>query len=200
MMRRTILAIVEGHGEVTALPELLRRIAGEISPDIVVETPRPIPVPRNKLMKQGELERAAALASHLAGTSGSVLVLLDADRDCPAELAPQLLARAVETSPGREIRVVLAKAEYEAWFLAAASSIAGRRGLDKALASPDHPETIQDAKGWLSARMPRGRRYRETLDQAALTATFDMAEARRNSPSFAKLWRDVAHLLRSPKS
>ena len=200
MMRRTILAIVEGHGEVTALPELLRRIAGEISPDIIVETPRPIRVPRNKLVKQGELERAVAFASHLAGTDGCVLVLLDADRDCPAELAPQLLARAVAASPGRDIRAVLAKAEYEAWFLAAAGSLAGRRGLDQALASPDDPEAIQDAKGWLSARMPLGRRYRETLDQAAFTATFDMAEARRRSPSFDKLWRDVGSLLQPPKT
>ena len=137
MRRRTILAIVEGHGEVTALPELLHRIAGEISPDIIVETPRPIRVPRNKLVKQGELERAVAFASHKAGTDGCIIVLLDADRDCPAELAPQLLARAVAASPGRDIRAVLAKAEYEAWFLAAAGSLAGRRGLDQALASPD---------------------------------------------------------------
>ncbi len=195
MMRRTILAIVEGHGEVTALPQLLRRIAGEVSPDLVVETPRPIRVPRNRIVKEGELERAVTLASHKAGIDGCIIVLLDADRDCPAELAPQLVARAAAACPGRDVRAVLAKTEYEAWFLAAAGSLAGRRGLDEALAPPDDPEAIQDAKGWLSARMPLGRRYRETLDQAALTATFDMAEARRRSPSFDKLWRDVRSLL-----
>ena len=200
MMRRTVLAIVEGHGEVSAVPELLRRIAGEVSPDLVVETPRPIRVPRNKIVKEGELERAVALASYKAGSDGCVLVLLDADRDCPAELAPQLLARAVAASPGRDIRAVLAKTEYEAWFLAAAGSLAGRRGLDETLASPDNPEAIRDAKGWLSARMPLGRRYRETLDQTPLTATFDMAEARRLSPSFDKLWRDVRSLLLPPQA
>ena len=200
MMPRTVLAIVEGHGEVSAVPELLRRIAGEVSPDLVVETPRPIRVPRNRIVKEGELERAVTLASHKAGIDGCVLVLLDADHDCPAELAPQLQARAVAACPGRHIRTVLAKTEYEAWFLAAAGSLAGRRGLDESLASPDSPEAIQDAKGWLSTRMPPGRRYRETLDQAALTATFDMAEARRLSPSFDKLWRDVGNLLQPSKA
>ncbi len=199
MMRRTIVAIVEGHGEATALPKLLRRIAGETSSDMVVEIPRPIRVPRNKLLQPGELERAVEFASHRAGTDGCVLVLLDADRDCPAKLAPQLLARVAAAGPGRDLRAVLAKAEYETWFLAAAGSLAGQRGLDKALASLNDPEAIRDAKGWLGARMPRGRRYRETLDQTALTAVFDMAEARRNSPSFAKLWRDVGRLLRPSK-
>lgn len=199
MMRRTVLAIVEGRGEVSAVPELVRRIAGEVSPELVVEVPRPIRVPRNKIVKEGELERAVMLASYKAGIDGCVLVLLDADRDCPAELAPQLLARAAAASPGRDIRAVLAKTEYEAWFLAAAGSLAGRRGLDETLAPPDNPEAIQDAKGWLSARMPLGRRYRETLDQVALTATFDMAVARRLSPSFDKLWRDVSGLLQPPQ-
>ena len=198
MMRRAVLAIVEGHGEVAAVPELVRRIASEVSPDIVVETPRPIRVPRNRIVKQGELERAVAFAAHKAGVDGCVLVLLDADQDCPAELAPQLLARAAAACPGGDIRAVLAKTEYEGWFLAAAGSLAGRRGLDDSLAPPDDPETVRDAKGWLSARMPRGRRYSERLDQAAFTATFDMAAARRNSPSFDKLWRDIGSLLQPP--
>ena len=200
MMRRTVLAIVEGHGEVSALPVLIRRIAGEVSPDLVVETPRPIRLPRNRIVKEGELERAVALASRKAGSDGCILVLLDADRDCPAELALQLLARAVAVCPDRDIRAVLANTEYEAWFLAAAHSLAGQRGLDETLAPPDNPEAVQDAKGWLSARMPLGRGYRARLDQAALTATFDMATARLLSPSFDKLWRDVGSFLRPPQA
>ncbi len=198
MMRRTVLAIVEGHGEVFALPELIRRIAREVSPDVVVETPRPFRLPRNRMVKDGELERAVTLASRKAGTGGCILILLDADRDCPAELAPRLLARAVAACPGRDIRAVVATTEYEAWFLAAARSLAGKNDLDETLEPPDSPEAIRDAKGWLSARMPRGRSYRATLHQAALTKTFDMTAARRLSPSFDKLWRDIGSLLRPP--
>ena len=42
--------------------------------------------------------------------------------------------------------------------------------------------------------MPRDQPYRETLDQAALSAVFDL-DAARSAPSFDKLWRDVASLL-----
>jgi hypothetical protein len=38
-------------------------------------------------------------------------------------------------------------------------------------------------------------RYRETLDQTAMTADLDLEEARR-APSFEKLWRDLADALR----
>lgn len=42
--------------------------------------------------------------------------------------------------------------------------------------------------------MPSDQPYRETVDQAALTAVFDF-EAARSAPSFDKLWRDVKALL-----
>lgn len=89
--------------------------------------------------------------------------------------------------------MVIAKAEYEAWFVAAAASLAGRRGLVETLTPPQSPEHIRDAKGWLSAHMPR-KSYREVLDQPALSAVFDM-KAALVAPSFGKLWRDVSSLL-----
>ena len=89
---------------------------------------------------------------------------------------------------------MLAKTEYEAWFLAAADSISGARGIAPSITPPDDPETIRDAKGWISRHMPPGQSYRPTLDQAALSAVFDLDSA-RNAPSFDKLWRDVASLL-----
>ena len=141
------------------------------------------------------MERAVALAAGRAGPHGGILVLLDADDDCPAELASDLLRFAEHSRPDRSIRVVLAKAEYESWFLAAASSLAGHRGIDEAASPPPDSEAIRDAKGWLSARMPPGRRYRETLHQAALTARFDLDSARA-APSFDKMWRE-AHGRRS---
>lgn len=191
---RNIATIVEGHGEVEAVPILLRRIVERISPDAVPEFPRPIRVPRNRVVRAGELERAIGLAAARAGADGCILLLLDADDDCPAELAPQLLERAVRARSDRDIRVVLAKTEYEAWFLAAAPSLAGRHGLDEAVAPPDDPEAIRDAKGWLRARMPAGRSYRETIHQASFSAIFDLDLARA-APSFDKLWRDVTSLI-----
>lgn len=189
-----IVTLVEGHGEVAAVPILVRRIAEILSPGLIVEMPRPIRVKRQRLLKDDELERAIEFAARQAGTGGRILILLDADDDCPGYLGPEILRRAKAARGDREIRVVLAKAEYEAWFLAAANSIAGLRGIDSTTTAPPNPESIRNAKGWLSNHMPAGRSYRETLDQPALTTAFDLTSA-RSATSFDKMWRDVSSLL-----
>ena len=193
---RRIVTIVEGYGEVEAVPILLRRLAERLSPGFNVDVPRPIRIGRYKILKAGELERVVGLAARRAGTDGCILILLDAEDDCPAELGPELLRRARGERTDYDIRVVLAKAEYEAWFLAAGDSIAGKRGIAETVAPPSEPESIRGAKEWLSARMPSGQPYRPTLHQPALTAIFDLDSARM-APSFDKLWRDVDSLLAS---
>jgi hypothetical protein len=189
-----IIPIVEGHGEFAAAPILVRRIASIVAPDAPVEVLRPIRVPRNRLLRLGELERAVEFAARQAGPDGRILILIDADRDCPAQRAPAILHRAKMARGDRLIRVVMAKREYEAWLIAAAASIAGHRSLDASITAPADAESIADAKGWLSDRMAPGHSYRETLDQPALTDVFDL-NAARVAPSFDKLWRDVGALL-----
>ncbi len=190
-----IVSIVEGHGELDAVPILLRRIAAAALPAGAVDVRSPIRVDRRKIVKAAELERAVELAARKAGAGGRILILLDAEDDCPAELAPALLRRARAARGDRAIRVVLARTEYEAWFLAAADSIAGRHGIDEAATAPADPEAVTGAKEWLTRRMA-GRSYRPTRHQAALTTTFDIDAARRSAPSFDKLWRDVTALLK----
>jgi hypothetical protein len=73
--------------------------------------------------------------------------------------------------------VILAQREFECWFLAAAESIRGKRGLPADLAPPQDPEAVREAKGWLRDRM-QGRVYSETIDQPALAAVFDLNQAR----------------------
>lgn len=188
-----VIAIVEGHGEVEAVPILIRRIAEEAAPEVYPEIPRPIRVKRHLLLKPGELERTVELAARQTGPGDFILILLDADDDCPRDLAAAILARARAVRADRRFRAVVAKSEYEAWFLASATSIAGRRGIDAAVTAPDDPESIRSAKGWLSSRMPEHSPYRETLDQPALTAVFDLQSA-KSAPSFDKLYRDVSSM------
>jgi len=88
---------------------------------------------------------------------------------------------------------------YEAWFLAAAASLAGKRNLNSSLIPPDHPEDVANAKTCLTDRMAEGRSYSETLDQPALTASLDL-HAACNSPSFRKLCRDLHSLLWAARS
>ena len=76
----------------------------------------------------------------------------------------------------------------------AADSIAGHDGIDASTAPPPDPESIRDAKGWLSRQLPPGQPYRPTLHQGALTAIFDL-DAARAATSFDKLWRDLTPLL-----
>jgi uncharacterized protein DUF4276 len=151
-------------------------------------------IPRSKLVKQGELERAVELAARQAGVEGCILLLLDSDDDCAAELGPELLARMRAVRADRRLSVVLACREFESWFLAGAESLCGRRGLAGDLTSPADPEAIRGAKEWLTARLEGDRRYVETLDQAALAAILDLQQARR-APSFERFCRKMTRLL-----
>ena len=126
-MRIRLGCIVEGHGEVEAIPVVVRRIAEQESPLSIVQIPTPIRISKGRLVKTGELERTVELAARLAGQPGGVLIVLDSDDDCPAEQGPALLARAVEARSDRPIAVVLAKREFEGWLLAAAESLRGQR-------------------------------------------------------------------------
>lgn len=191
-----VVPIVEGYGEVEAVPILLRRITTEIDPSRPVDVRRPIRIRRDRIGKAGEIERYIELAAR-NNPGGSVLVLLDADDDCPVTLSLDLHSRVVAARPSLNLSIIVATKEFEAWFLAAAGSLRDKRGLAADLEVPPNPENVRDAKGWLQERRTDGFSYSPTTDQAALTAVMDLHMARRNAPSFDKLWRDVARLMQA---
>ena len=186
--------IVEGQGDVVAVPLLIRRIAAELYPALAIDTPRPIRVHRNQVVKPNELEQEVKLAAQKISGQGAIFILLDSDEDCPAELGPALLHRALQVCPNLPIAVVLAKYEFEAWFLAAAESLRGQRGLQNNITPPSNPEAIPGAKEWLRDRMQSGKTYRSKRDQPALAALFDIEQARQ-ADSFDKCYRDIVRLL-----
>jgi hypothetical protein len=188
-----LACIVEGDGDLQAVPIAIRKIVHEIDPGLGLKI-HLLRVPRTKLVKPGELERSIELAARRAGRGGAILVVVDSDDDCPATLGPELLARARKVRSDLPVSVVLAKREFEAWFLASARSLRGLRGLASDLVPPPDPESIRGAKEWLTARMTRGRGYTETLDQSALTASMDLSQA-RTAPSFDKFFRDVVAIV-----
>lgn len=127
MSRRFFSPIVEGHGEIEALPLLIRRIFAEFSPQVVPVINPPIRVKAGSFVNDHEyfhryVRLAAAKAAH---GGGEVLILLDCEDDCPATLGPSLLARAKSVRSDVPTTVVLAHCEYETWFLAAAESLRG---------------------------------------------------------------------------
>lgn len=195
MSAYVLVPIVEGHAEVESVPVLLRRLLTARG-RYTVQIARPVRVKRNRVVRAGELERACELARSRTEGCDAILILLDADEDCPKELAPILLERARRAAAGRPVGVILAKSEFEAWFLGALESLRGVRGLPSDAAAPESPEDIRGAKECLERLMTTGRTYVEVDDQPALAEQFDLEMARRRCPSFDKLVRDVEDLFR----
>jgi hypothetical protein len=98
-----ILPIVEGHGEVSAVPILVRRILAHYAPDVYAHVEAPIRASRTGLVQPGELERLVEFAARRTRVTDGILILLDADDDCPREMAEALLARAKAARPDRTI-------------------------------------------------------------------------------------------------
>jgi hypothetical protein len=188
-----IAAIVEGDGEVGAVPVLLRRHAELLGLGGRVKI-HPIRQPASRLLRPGELERVVELAARKVGVTGGILVLIDCEDQCPARLGPELLGRIRRARDDLPVSMVLAHREFEAWFVGSAESIAGRRDLPPDLRSHPAPESVRGCKEWLSQQMPRGRSYDAFRDQPALAAVFDMDRAKQACPSFDKCHREMIAL------
>ncbi|MDX2298410.1 MAG: DUF4276 family protein [Xanthomonadaceae bacterium] len=185
-----IASIVEGDGEVAALPVLLRRLASAWSSAATVVPLQPIRVRRDKFLnKEDEFRRQLLLAAAKSGDDGWVLIVLDADDDCPASLGLQTYDRARQHIPHRRLSVVFANREFEAWFIAAARSLQGVRGFSLGSDERIQAESHRNAKGWMREHM-QGGTYSEILDQPAFAARINLQQACDNSRSFRKLRKE----------
>jgi len=187
-----IQPIVEGHGEVEAVPVLLRRLR-DAAECWNVDIDKPIRWPRNHLIKEDSLKKAIELA--LYRDCGGILVLFDSDQDCPKDLAPRLAKWAKNHARDVPCEVVMAHKEYEAWFLASIESLRGKRDIRTDAEPHPDPELPRGAKAQLEQRMERGTSYMERIDQPALTQLFDMSLAYRRCRSFRKLTKAFADLV-----
>jgi hypothetical protein len=178
--------IVEGQGEERAVPALLHRLARRTDIGREVRVNPPIRVKSGSFLNDATyFGRYVALAAAKASqANGHVLILLDCEDDCAARLGPELLRRAEGVRPDVSILIVLAYREYETWFITAADSLQGKFGLREDLRAPADPESIRNAKGWLSQHMQRP--YDPIVHQLDFTRAFDLERARSNR-SFARL-------------
>ena len=190
----SIIAIVEGHGEVTAAPGLIRRILGERLGRYDISRISAMRA-NGKPDLVNNLELRLELA--IGDRPDAILVLVDADGECPVEVAEELAARAFASNLGVPVAVVCAKSEYETWFICSLSEGTGegiRERLDIASSvnAPEGVEDIRGAKEWLRGQ---GRGYTETEDQEDLTYHIDMELAHRRSRSFRRLCHAVEELV-----
>ena len=193
-----VASIVEGHGEVDALPTLLRRISQTAAPGQTLNVNQPIRIKSGSYLNDKDYFRRYTLlaAAKAAQSNGFVLILLDCEDQCPAQLGPALLARAQAVRNDVSYLVVLAYREFESWFLASARSLRGCRGLPADLEPPQSTNDIRNAKGWLSERMEVP--YDPVIHQMEFCRTFDLQQARSNA-SFNRFYARIATLLQQPE-
>ena len=200
MSRLRVVPIVEGEGEVACIRILLDRIWRELLGGEFVEVVRPIRGKRGQLVKPSGIEEAIGHAVNIlkelpeADDPSLVLILIDADDDCPKDLGPKLLEYARAAHSAIDIACVLANVDYETWFVAAAESLT--EYLDLALGPPvsESPEQSRHRKAWVEQRFRRTKektKYTELKHQPAMTRAMDLTQCRDRSPSFRKLCREL---------
>ncbi len=163
-----------------------------MDPPVFANIRHPIRVARSSLLAESGLEKWVQVAARTSG-KGGIIVLLDSDEACPRDLAGHLQSRAASVRSDIPIAVVLAKREFEAWFVAAASSLADTGMLVSSTQAPASPEDIGDAKGWIKKRMV-SKRYQSSVDQVRLANKLDLMQA-QGCRSFRKFYKEVTSLL-----
>jgi hypothetical protein len=181
-----IRPVVEGYGEVDAVPRLLRRLQSE-SGAFGLQILSPFRRHASEFLDEQAVRKIVRL-SLLRGCEG-ILILFDSDRRCPLEWAPRITGWARSEARGVPCEVVIAHCEYEAWFLGSLESLRGCQGVRPDVSSIQDPESMRDAKKRLTASMEPGRSYKETELQETLTARFDLAAAYRSCRSFRRMVR-----------
>ena len=203
----TLVPIVEGDGEVEALPVLLRRLFHEVYQVYDVNIARP----KNahgcgNLTAPEQIERFVAYAL-LESECDGILVLIDndavqgliegkvLDQDCAPAFAHYLAGRIQAMHPTKPVAVVVARWEYEAWFLASLETVGTVVGVPEGTAYEGDVESERSAKGWIERRLPPGQKYSETRDQARMTAYLDLESATHRSRSFKRLRHALEQLV-----
>lgn len=203
--QRKIVPIVEGEGDAAALPNLLTRILYETLGRYDLGMPGRGPKNahgKNNLTRPGGVERFVQLALTEADCAG-VLVLLDADDDCPVTLAQGLAERIRTMGVPCPVAVVVATVKFENWLVASLDTIVGQdlgdgQGLAAATSPPDDPEAC-NALRTLEEAMPAGRIYKKSTDQLAMARLLDTTTAAERSRSFRRLVDAIRELAETPE-
>ena len=110
-----IAPIVEGHGEVQAVPILLRRLRDDAMPALPLRLNPPLRVKAGSFLNDDNyfskyLELAARKTK--PWPNSCVMILLDCEDNCPGKLGPELLKKAKALRSDVIIIVILAYREY----------------------------------------------------------------------------------------
>ncbi|HET8682371.1 MAG TPA: hypothetical protein VFM54_10925 [Micromonosporaceae bacterium] len=167
--------VVEGQGDLNALPILLRRRLWqrEIHKDILG---KPVSCNgREKAVMPTGLEGFVAVAAARPGCR-SVLVVVDGEKDLVCELGPSLLSRARDVTR-LPVAICLAERTYEDWLFASCET------LD--IGSLRYRRTVAGLGAVVAALKPA--KYVKPTWQPRLTERLDLDVAMRRSGSLRRM-------------
>jgi hypothetical protein len=201
-----VAPIVEGQTEQGCVERLLHRVWSELfscserlqvleafrgKRDILVDATKD---ELSRAVQQAQIKlRQQARNEPLARTL--VLVLLDAEDDCPAELGPGLLETARKAWVGADVTCVIARRMLESWMVAGVTpaALGGVNGLPADVQAPPNPEDRNGVR-WLGEQIRHAaanRKYAKPVDGPTFIARMDLGQCRRLTPSFDKLCREL---------
>ncbi len=184
-----IQPVVEGYGDVQAIPHLIRRMLHERSIyDVRISHP----------FRAGDFWKVRrafpTLIRQLSKEASATIVLLDNDDGC-AIVKREELAQLIPKDLDTHCELAFLTKEFETLFLADPDTSKRVLGIPDNVEFPSNPEEVRDAKGWLSRHMPQGFGYKETVHQEQLSSQVVLETLRQRSPSFRHLNRCIDRLV-----
>lgn len=192
---KTLLPIVEGHGDIQAVPILIRRILEYHNHfDITILPPH----------KRGDLPKIKSNFDNFFKMAikekAAIIWIIDFDCascNCVVEEAAHLYKKADAIHSGWPFKVSFMVKEFETLFLSDPDATRGvLKEISKSVSFPKNPETIRGAKEWLSKSMPSGYAYKETVHQAKLSAAVNLDCLRKSSPSYRHFEKSILNLVK----
>jgi hypothetical protein len=176
---KRLVVLVEGDGEVRAVPQLVGRLLTELPDDLQGQLFLDDAAMRVGGIQQVTGNRMDDLRRHLGNANrrsklGAALLVLDGDAlrvegqpFCAVRMARTLAQRSIAAGAGSvfSFATVFLRQEYESMLLAVADQLPGMR--PNTTVPPDPEESPRDAKGWLHAHLADG--YNPTDNQVELT-------------------------------
>ncbi len=170
--------VVEGHGEIEAARVLVDRLWRDLKlPPIFWEVPKR--APHSVLKTKNGVERMCELLRSEKNCSAALFLRdADDDDDCPATNGPLTASWIDSLDLPFPTAVVLARREFEAWFLPSLPRMAGQRlPSGSTLLQTTYDGDFEERRGvkeWLTKSLfPKNKAYKPSLDQTALTRLVD---------------------------
>lgn len=188
-----ILPVVEGDGDVKAVPILVRRILHEHGLYDVDLLPA---------QKRGDFPKVRGAFDNYFNAAlkwnAPILWVMDfdcEDCECVAQESLALYRHASRIRPGWPFKVVFVPKEFETLFLLEQQAARDVLGIAQDYQFPDSPELIRGAKQVLSKALPSGRAYKEMVHQEKIAARLEMAMLRSVSPCFRHMENSIIFLV-----